>query len=527
VALKRYDAIVVGGGVNGLTTAAYLGKSNRKVLLLEKNETVAGLASTEEFVPGFKCNTVMDSVPWINDQVVFELDLENHGFRFASPNTGVITPDGNGKNLTITSDPYETSRSIAQFSQSDAEKWPAFCNKIAMLTDFLEPLYGMMPLPIPELDLSNLLSMKPMLAPYRKHGRKALVELLRTLPMSMLELLDEWFESEPLRGTMAAVGIRHLNQGPMAAGTAFVFLHNHIGTGGSVRSVNFIDGGTKQLAAALESSATSVGVEMLIGSEAKSISVNDGAALGVTLVNGEEVESDCVVSALDPKTTFQGLVGNDRLSPQFSRRIKNIKMRGATARVHFALKELPNFVGLHKESLKGIVSVSPSLSYIEKASDASKYGRISEEPWMEFTVPSLREKSFAPAGKHVLSATVQYAPYHLRGTDWQSARHELGSRVTDVLEKYAPGFRSLIEHQKVLTPADLESKYGLTEGNLNQGEMMLDQFFFMRPTIDSAQYSTPIGNLFLCGAATHPGGGLHCTNGHNAANEIIKHLQSV
>jgi phytoene dehydrogenase-like protein len=215
------------------------------------------------------------------------------------------------------------------------------------------------------------------------------------------------------------------------------------------------------------------------------------------------------------------------MSPQFSRRIKNIKMRGATARVHYGLKELPNFDGLHEESLKGIVSISPSLSYIEKASDASKYGRISEEPWIEFTVSSLREKSFAPAGKHVLSATVQYAPYHLRGTDWQSARDKLGNRVSDILEKYASGFRSLIEHQEVLTPEDLESRFRLTEGNLNQGEMMLDQFFFMRPTIDSAQYLAPIGNLYLCGAATHPGGGLHCTNGYNAANEIIKQLQSL
>ena len=525
--MKRYDAIVVGGGVNGLTTAACLGKSGRKVVLLEKNDTVGGLASTEQFADGYKSNTVIDSVPWINEQVVSELELENHGLRFTSSNSGVTTPAGSGKVLTLSSDSHETVRSIAQFSQSDADKWPAFCNKVAMLTDFLKPLYGMTPLPIPELDLSSFLSMKPMLAPYRKHGRKALVELLRILPMCMLELLDEWFESEPLRGTLAVAGIRHMNQGPMAVGTAFVFLHNHVGTGGSIRPVNFIDGGTEKLVSALESSAKSYGVELLTGSEVKNITVDNGTAVGVTLKNGEEVESHCVVSSLDPKTTFQGLVGNDRLSPQFSRRIKNIKMRGATARVHYTLKELPNFDGLHEELLKGIVSISPSLSYIEKASDASKYGRISKEPWIEFTVSSLREKSFAPAGKHVLSATVQYAPYHLRGTDWQSARDELGIRVSDVLEQYAPGFRSLIEHQEMLTPEDLKSRYGLTEGNLNQGEMMLDQFFFMRPTIDSAQYLTPVGNLYLCGAATHPGGGLHCTNGHNAANEIIKHLQSV
>ena len=525
--MKRYDAIVVGGGVNGLTAAACLGKSGRRVLLLEKNDTVGGLASTEQFTDGYKSNTVIDFVPWINDQVVSELKLESHGLRFTSSNSGVTTPTGNGKVLTLNSNFHETVRSIAQFSQSDADKWPAFCNKVLMLTDFLEPLYGMTPLPIPDLNLSTFLSMKPMLAPYRKHGRKSLVELLRILPMSMLELLDEWFESEPLRGTLAAAGIRHINQGPMAVGTAFVFLHNHIGTGGSVRQVNFIDGGTEKLVSALESSAKSFDVELLTESEVNNITMNESTAVGVTMKNGEEVESHCVVSALDPKTTFQGLVGNDQLSPQFSRRIKNIKMRGATARVHYALKELPNFDGLHVELLNGIVSISPSLSYLEKASDASKYGRISEEPWIEFTVPSLREKSFAPAGKHVLSATVQYAPYHLRGTDWQSARDELGNRVSDVLEKYAPGFRGLIEHQEVLTPKDLESQYRLTEGNLNQGEMMLDQFYFMRPTIDSAQYSTPIGNLYLCGAATHPGGGLHSTNGHNAANEIIKHLQSV
>ena len=319
--MKRYDAIVVGGGVNGLTTAACLGKSGQKVLLLEKNDAVGGLASTEEFAEGYKSNTVIDSVPWINDQVVSELELEKHGLRLTSSNSGVTSPAGNGKVLTLSSDSHETVKSIAQFSQSDAEKWTTFCNKIAMLTDFLEPLYGMTPLPIPDLDLTTFLSMKPMLAPYRKHGRKSLVELLRILPMSMLELLDEWFESEPLRGTLAAAGIRHMNQGPMAVGTAFVFLHNHIGTEGSVRQVNFIDGGTERLVSALESSAKSYGVELHTRSEVKNIIMDDGTTIGVTLINGEEVESHCVVSALDPKTTFQGLVGNHRLSPQFSRGI--------------------------------------------------------------------------------------------------------------------------------------------------------------------------------------------------------------
>ena len=518
--MKSFDIIVIGGGVNGLFTSASLGKAGEKVVLLEKRETVGGVASMEQFAPGFICNSVFDSVPWINSSLSSDLDLESHGFRFDDADTALTTLGTEGKTLSIYPDMEATRRSIAQFSERDAEKWPGFCYKISMLNDFLEPLYGIAPPPIPELDLTSLLSMKPMLKPVRKHGRRNLVELLRILPMTMLELLDEWFESEPLRGTVAAASVRQLNQGPMAVGTVFNFLHHHMGSK-SICPVRFVSGGTGQLTDALRSAAEAVGVEVRTKVEVSSITLENGQAKGVSLMDGEQLTAGAVVSALDAQSTFH-LVGTQNLTPRFSRRLKNIKFRGATARVHFGLKSLPQFTYLDENALKSMVSISPSLSYVESASDAAKYGEVSQEPWIEFSLPSLREASFAPSGKHVLSATVQYVPYHLRGIDNATARKKLRKSVVAVLETHAPGIADLIEYEQLLTPTDLESKFGLTEGNINHGEMMLDQFFFMRPTIDTAQYSTPIDNLYLCSPGMHPGGGLHGTSGLNAVKLILK-----
>ncbi len=515
-----YDTIVIGAGVNGLVTAATLGKAGQKVLLLEKRSAVGGLASTEQFADGFRCNSIIDSVPWIHGSVATDLELESHGLRLNTSDTALTVFGTDGKTLSVSADMAVTSRSIAQFSKGDAEKWPAFCEKISMLTDFLEALYGITPPPIPELDLASLLSMKAMLRPVRKHGRRNVVELLRILPMTMLELLDECFESEPIRGTLASAGVRHLNQGPMAVGTAFNFLHHHVGAE-SVCPVRFVSGGTGKLADALRSSAESVGVEVRTDAEVSSVTLEKGQATGVSLAGGEEFTAPAVVSSLDPRSTFK-LVGMENLTPRFSRRLTNIKFRGATARVHFGMKSLPQFTSIEETALKSMVSISPSLSYVEKASDAAKYGKLSEAPWIEFTIPSLREESFAPAGKHVLSATVQYVPYHLRGMGNTTARNELRTVVLTALEKHVAGLSDLIEAEQLLTPADLESKFGLSEGNINHGEMMLDQFFFMRPTIDTAQYSTPIDNLFLCGSGSHPGGGLHGLNGLNAAKQILR-----
>ncbi|MEE2876597.1 MAG: NAD(P)/FAD-dependent oxidoreductase [Candidatus Neomarinimicrobiota bacterium] len=520
MALKSYDCIVIGGGVNGLTTSAILGKAGKKVVLFEKREMVGGLASTEEFAPGFRCNTVLDSVPWFNGSVIADLELENHGLRFEGANITVTTLESVGKELSISSDMDGTRRSIAQFSERDAERWPPFCNKISMLTDFLAPLYKITPPPIPDLDLSAFFSMKPILKPVRKHGREGVVELLRILPMTMIELLDEWFESEPLRGTLASAGIRHLNQGPMAVGTAFNFLHHHVGSG-SVCPVQFVSGGTGMLADSLRSAAENAGVEIRTEAEVSSIILENGDASGIALTEGEQLTSTTVVSSLTPHSTFQ-LVGQQNLAPRFNRRLANIKYRGATARLHLGLKSLPRFTSLDENALKSMVSLSPSLSYLEKASDAAKYGQVSEKPCIEFTIPSLREESFAAAGKHVLSATIQYIPYHSRGSDSITLRQELRNNAITQLENHAPGISNIIEEEYLLTPTDLESKFALTEGNINHGEMMLDQFFFMRPTIDTAQYSTPIENLFLCGPGTHPGGGLHGTSSFNVAMKILK-----
>jgi len=346
---------------------------------------------------------------------------------------------------------------------------------------------------------------------------------MRVAPMMMPELVDEWFENELIRSAISMAGINHLSFGPFAAGTGYNLLHQHVHGKGVFHNSQFVKGGTEQLAKVLASVAESNNVEIRTGSKIKSIEVANGRCSGISLTDGEFIQADQVVSGLDPKNTFMNLVGTSNLNPNFHTQLNNIRYRGSTARVHFALNKLPEINGILKDQMKTVFSIGPSIEYQERASDSVKYGTIANNPTVEFTIPSLINHEFAPDGKHVLSATIQYAPYHLRDQVWSSELNkQLKNNVVRVLDNYIPDFSSLIEATSVLSPKDLENEFGLTEGNLNHGEMTLDQFFFMRPTMSTAQYKSPIENLYLCGSGTHPGGGLHGANGFNAAREILK-----
>lgn len=524
----RYDAIIIGAGHNGLVTAANLARAGLRVLILERRNSVGGIAVTEELIPGFRFNTCVDYLRWLHPRLLNELKLGDHGFNLRWSDPSVVTPLSDGDCLRLSPNASETAGSIRHFSKADSTKWFEFTDQISQFAAFLEPLYSMTPPPLPELGLESLIAMRGLLKPVRKYGRKTLVELLRVLPMTMPELLDEWFESEPLRGTLAASAIHGLCQGPMAVGTSYLFLHNHVGyRNGFIRPAGFVQSGIGSFSNAVAAAAESLGVEIRTGVAVQQILTHDNRAEGVLIENNEEVKSERIISNADPSVTFLNLVERGNLQPKFIRQLNTIKYRGALARIHLALNGLPKFNAVADDSdLRGVISISPELKYLERAYDAAKYGRFSDQPYLEIVIPSLADATLAPNGQHTMSITVQYAPYRLRNSEWNAESKEaLLKSVLSTISEYFIGIEDQIEESVVLTPLDLEKQFALTEGNINHGEMTLDQFFFMRPFAGSAQYRTPVDNLYLCGSGTHPGGGITGAPGWNASREIIRELK--
>ena len=521
--MRQFDIIVVGGGVNSLVTAALMGKAGKSVLLLEAKKKVGGLAATVEFSPGFTCNVIHDIIKWIDPRVMTELDLVTNGLELNRPDVVRIALGDDGDHITFYKDSKQTADSISRHSKKDAVVWEEFTVYIEKLTHFLEKLYALTPPNLPGVGMKDALAMRSMLGPFAKHGSRGLVDLLRVVPMMMPELVDEWFENELLRSAVSTAGIHHLSFGPFAAATGYNLLHQHLYNKGVFHNGQTVNGGTVNLANALKTVAEFYHVEVQTNSKVISIDTDNGICTSVTLYDGKSVKAKTVVSGLDPQNTFINLIGAPNLDPNFHTQLRNIKYRGSAARIHFALKSLPEINGVSADQMGTVFSICPTIEYLERASDAVKYGRLAENPYVEFNIPTVNNPDFAPAEKHVLSATVQYAPYHLRGQKWNDElKSLLKKNVVRILEKTIPDFSSLIESSIVVSPLDLENEFGLTEGNLNHGEMTLDQFMFMRPTISTAQYKSPFNNLYLCGPGTHPGGGLHGANGFNAAQEILK-----
>ncbi|MGD2216986.1 MAG: NAD(P)/FAD-dependent oxidoreductase, partial [Gemmatimonadales bacterium] len=465
------------------------------------------------------------SINRLHPSVVSDLRLAEHGLELLPLDPAVFSPNLDGDHLLLWRKPELTVDSIGQLSEADAKRWDGFAALVAKATGLLESIYSAPPdvLSKEKKDVWELLKIAGRL---RRLGARDMTEVLRILPMTTVELLDEWFANDLLKGTLGAVGITGILQGPMAAGTAFLFLHHHVGARrGVLRAPLRVRGGIGGLSRALESAARSAGVEIRTNAWVERIVAEVGVATGVALVDDEEIAGRCVISNADPSRTFCGLLDPFNLDPDFIRRVRNIKFRGVCARVNLALDELPDFsclpgTGPH---LHGLISIAPSLEYLERAFDHAKYGELSSEPYLEAVIPSLSDPSLAPAGKHVMSILVQYAPYHLKDGEWDDARRDaLGDRVVQTLAAYAPNIESAILHRQVLTPLDIEATFGLSEGNIYQGEMTLDQLFFMRPVPGWARYSTPVEGLYLCGAGTHPGGGVTCAPGYNAAREILK-----
>lgn len=523
---EAYDAIVIGAGHNGLVAATYLAKAGLRVLVLERRELLGGAVVSEEVFPGFKFDTGAHHISWLHRPVMRDLRLAARGLELMPCDPTVFAPSPDGGHLLLWRRPKDSIEAIRQHSKADADRWEAFAGLVAQAAGFLESLYDAPPPNVLSRKFSDLWNLVRVRRRLRSLGRREMTDVLRLLPMTVRELLDEWFETDLLKGALGAAGVSGIFQGPMAAGTAYLFLHHHVGMrDGALRGTTRLRGGIGSLAKALEAAARENGVRITANSDVKRIVVADGRATGVVLVSGEEISARRVVSSVDPRRTFCDLLEPIHLDPSFLRAVRNIKYRGGVARVNLALGELPNFSSAPGEEavLRGVISISPSLAYLERAYDDAKHGELSREPYLEASIPSLTDPGLAPAGKHVMTILVQYAPYHLKDGVWDEARREaLGDRVVETLTRFAPNIESAILHRHVLTPLDLETTFGLTEGNIYHGEMTLDQLLFMRPLPGWHRYRTPISGLYLCGAGAHPGGGVSGAPGYHAAREVLK-----
>ncbi|MGQ0604596.1 MAG: phytoene desaturase family protein [Anaerolineales bacterium] len=518
---NTYDSIVIGAGHNGLTTAAYLAKAGQRVLVLERRAVVGGSVVTEEVWPGYHVDAVQHRGA-LRADIVRDLSLMQHGLQPTQPGV-IFAPQLDGSALTLSPDLATSIQSIARFSKNDAGKWPAFGALMSQIAGFLNDTYATTFPRVPKIDPAEAPVLAQLGLKLRGLGKKEMMEALRVLPMSLTELLDEWFESDALKGAIGARGVHGVMQGSMGAGTAFLLLHHWANSNGLFQST--VKGGVGQISQALAKAAQSFGAEIRTNAEVAEICVSEGRTTGVRLAGGEEFHARRIISAADPRRTFLTLVGPMALDPEFVWAAQNIKMRGCVAKVNLALDGLPDFRGAvgadGRPPLQGTIVISPSLTYLERAYDAAKYGSLSAQPYLEVTLPSVADPSLAPVGKHVMSVHAQYMPY--KGKIGES---EIERVVIETLSQYAPNLKSLISNSQILTPQKLESDYSLTEGNLYHGEMMLDQILFMRPIAGWAQHKTPIENLYLCGPGTHPGGGVSGGSGRNAARQILKDMKA-
>lgn len=523
-----HDVIIIGGGHNGLVASCYLAKSGLKTLVLERREIAGGGAVTEEIYPGFRCSTLDHALGPFSAQVAADLDLKRFGLELITPEARVLALSTDGRSLCIYNDIAQTICEIEKFSRSDAKNYPEFVESFARIGRVLAPLMTMTPPSIDQPTASDLWQLGKVGLAFRSLGKKDEYRLLRWGPMAVADLVGEWFETELLRATVAARGIHGAFAGPWSAGTSLGLLWQAALDGSAIGAAVYPKGGMGGLSKSLLSVAKAAGVEVRTLAHVAGITGADGDRPKVILENGEEIEARAVVSNVDPRTTFLELVDPVDLEPNFLLKMRNYRTPGAVAKVNLALDALPSFRGVNGDAtqakLAGRIHIGPEIDYLERAFDASKYGDFSAEPYLDIQIPSLGDSSLAPEGKHVMSVHVQFTPYKLRDRDWTTRRDELADKVISLLETYAPGLRDLVVARQVITPLDLEQVYGLSGGHIHHGELTLDQVFTFRPLIGWAQYRTPLQRLYLCGAGTHPGGGLTGLPGANAAREIAGDL---
>jgi phytoene dehydrogenase-like protein len=527
---ERWDAIVVGGGHNGLVTAAYLARAGWRVVALERRPILGGASVTEEIFPGFKVSTAAYLCSLLHERVICDLDLPRYGYYVYPKDPAFFTPFPDGSHFTMWQNQQKTCEEIARFSPHDATVYPAYEKHVERLARFAERMLLRTPPNVDRIGLRDLWDLGKLgWDVLRMHGRER-VGHLRIFSQSVADFLDAWFESEQLKVTLATDGVIGTNGGPRSPGTAYVLLHHVMGQVDGHRGLwGFVRGGMGTVSEAIAAAARAAGATIRTDAAVDRVLVRDRRAVGVVLRSGEEVRASVVVSNADPKRTFLQLVGARELEPGFVQQVRNIRMHGCSMKINLALDGLPNFTALPGAELmphhKTTIHICPDLDYLERAWDDAKYGRPSERPLLELTIPTTYDDSLAPPGKHIMGIFLQYTPYRLRGGDWHAAKERYADRVMDLIEEYAPGFTRRVLARQVLSPLDLEEIYGLTGGNIFHGEMSLDQLFSLRPLAGWAQYRTPIRGLYLCGSGTHPGGGVMGAPGYNAAREILRDRQ--
>ncbi len=527
MANQKYDAIVIGGGHNGLTHAAYLARGGKKVLVLERRHIVGGAAVTEEVFPGFKFSVCSYVVSLLRPEIIRDLDLPRHGLEIL-PLDGTFTPMLNGDYLWRVNDHGKSRREIARHSKLDAEAYEEFGKAMQAMCRFVKPILSMVPPDPTSLNPKDLMKLLFLGKRFQGLDAQAKYDQVQLMTMSAIDFLDQWFETDVLKATMSASGIIGTFLGVRSPGTAYVLLHHYMGEiDGAFRAWGFARGGTGAISNAIAGAALELGVEIRTKAGISKILVKNGKANGVVLENGDEIYADVISSSVDPRLTFTKFLEPSELPSDFLEEVNRYKFRGSSGKVNLALDALPNFKAMPGEGLhlRGAISISPSVEYMERAYDDAKYGNFSRNPYIDCVIPSLTDPSLAPPGKHVMSCFVQYAPYKLApGLHWDTEKEKFGDTVINTIAQHAPNIKDIILHRQIVTPLDLEREFGLSEGNIFQGELSLEQLFFLRPVPGWAQFRTPIKNLYMCGSAAHPGGGIMGAPGRLAAVEVLKDI---
>jgi phytoene dehydrogenase-like protein len=526
---RAYDAVIIGGGHNGLVAAAYLARAGLKVVVLERRHLLGGAAVTEEVVPGFRFSVASYVVSLLRPEIVRELALPKHGLEIL-PLDGTFTPL-EGDYLWRVNDHGHTVRELRRWSASDAEAYDEYSRLMFEMARFVKPILSMAPPDTGRLDPREWLPVARLARSFNDLSGEQRAVFIQLMTMSAADFLDQWFETDPLKATMSASGIIGTFQGIRSPGTAYVLLHHYMGEiDGVLRAWGIPRGGTGAVSEAIASAARSFGAEIRTDAAVEQILTRGDEVTGAVTSSGEEVTGRVTLSSLDPHQTFARLVPPGLLGTSFLEEVGRFRYRGSSGKVNLALDGLPEFTCLPGDGdhLRGAISFSPGIDYMERAYDDAKSGRFSRRPYIDMVIPTLVDPAMAPPGKHVMSCFVQYAPYQLAdGDEWDDGRREaFGETVVDTIAERAPNIRDLILHAQVLTPKDIEQRFGLSEGNIFQGELSLEQLFFNRPVPGWARYRTPLRNLWMCGSATHPGGGIMGASGRLAALQVMRSLRA-
>jgi phytoene dehydrogenase-like protein len=524
--MGTYDAIIIGGGHNGLVAAAYLARAGKKVLVLERRELVGGCAVTEEIWPGYRVSTGAYLSSLLLERIVRELELARFGYQVDAKDPAFFSVFPDGNHFFMWQDRARTLAEIAKFSRRDAAVYPAYEDQLERIAQVVETLLLTTPPQFPPGGVLDFLDYLKIAGRLRGLKAKDLVALVKIFTQSAAEFLDEWFESEQVKVTLATDGVIGANGGPRSPGTAYILLHHSMGGVAGHRGLwGFVRGGMGAVSEAIAASARAKGAEIRTGAPVRKVLVRGGRAYAVLLESGEEIAAGAIASNLDPKVTFLRLLEESELDADFVAAIRRFRIEGTSAKINLALSGLPEFrafPGAPGPHHRATMHICPNIEYVERAWDDAKYGRPSERPLLELTIPTMYDPSLAPPGRHIMGIFLQYAPYTLREGSWDELREPFGDRVIRLIEEYAPNMCSIIEHRQVLTPLDLERRFGITGGNIFHGEMSLDQMFVMRPVAGWARYRTPIQGLYLCGSGAHPGGGVMGAPGYNCAHSMLK-----